>query len=62
MKNLGTWLMHCHIAWHVSQGLGVQFLEAVGQFELPGQPYQTQCANWESYWKTSPWPKEGSGL
>jgi FtsP/CotA-like multicopper oxidase with cupredoxin domain len=27
--NPGAWLMHCHIAWHVSQGLGVQFLERV---------------------------------
>lgn len=25
--NPGAWLMHCHIAWHVSEGLAVQFLE-----------------------------------
>lgn len=26
-NNPGAWLLHCHIAWHVSQGLSVQFLE-----------------------------------
>jgi FtsP/CotA-like multicopper oxidase with cupredoxin domain len=25
--NPGNWLMHCHIAWHVSGGLSVDFLE-----------------------------------
>ncbi|KXS12993.1 hypothetical protein M427DRAFT_81322, partial [Gonapodya prolifera JEL478] len=23
----GSWLMHCYIAWHVSQGLAIQFVE-----------------------------------
>ncbi|EMC98300.1 hypothetical protein BAUCODRAFT_42685, partial [Baudoinia panamericana UAMH 10762] len=27
-NNPGTWLMHCHIAWHISEGLGLQFLES----------------------------------
>lgn len=25
--NPGTWLLHCHIAWHASSGLGMQILE-----------------------------------
>ena len=25
--NPGTWLLHCHIAWHASSGLGLQILE-----------------------------------
>lgn len=25
--NPGTWLLHCHIAWHASSGLGFQVLE-----------------------------------
>lgn len=25
--NAGVWPIHCHIAWHVSQGLFVQFIE-----------------------------------
>ena len=26
--NPGSWLIHCHIAWHASSGLAVQILEA----------------------------------
>jgi hypothetical protein len=25
--NPGAWLFHCHIGWHVSSGLSLQFLE-----------------------------------
>ncbi|TGO13496.1 hypothetical protein BTUL_0068g00030 [Botrytis tulipae] len=25
--NPGAWIMHCHIAWHTSEGLAVQILE-----------------------------------
>ena len=25
--NPGSWLMHCHIAWHASSGLALQVLE-----------------------------------
>lgn len=35
--NPGTWLMHCHIAWHVSEGLAVQFLESKASIPLPAQ-------------------------
>ncbi|KZW01176.1 hypothetical protein EXIGLDRAFT_718938 [Exidia glandulosa HHB12029] len=27
VDNPGTWLFHCHIAWHVSQGLSLQVIE-----------------------------------
>jgi hypothetical protein len=36
-NNPGAWLMHCHIAWHISEGLGVQFLEAKNQIALPDE-------------------------
>ena len=26
--NPGAWLMHCHIGWHVAEGLAVQFIES----------------------------------
>ncbi|CAG8157808.1 unnamed protein product [Penicillium nalgiovense] len=32
--NPGSWLMHCHIAWHTSQSLALQFVEH--QSEIPG--------------------------
>jgi hypothetical protein len=27
INNPGAWLMHCHIAWHASAGLSLQFIE-----------------------------------
>jgi hypothetical protein len=44
--------MHCHIAWHASSGMAVQFVESAGKFErlawdagiLPG--LQDQCDAW----------------
>ena len=31
--NPGIWLMHCHIGWHTSQGLDIQWVER--QNEIP---------------------------
>jgi len=47
--NPGAWLFHCHIDWHLSSGLAVQFIEAplqiqeraVGQFP---SSLDEQCA------------------
>jgi FtsP/CotA-like multicopper oxidase with cupredoxin domain len=61
----GAWLMHCHIAWHISEGLGLQFLEAASQIaNLPvaGDEWSQTCTNWNNYWSSSAWPKFGSGL
>ncbi|KAK7518617.1 putative multicopper oxidase, type 1 [Phyllosticta citriasiana] len=60
--NPGSWLMHCHIANHISEGLGVQFLESKDKIRLPGPDYQRTCANWDKYWATSIYPKTDSGL
>ena len=62
--NPGAWLMHCHIAWHVSEGLAVQFLER--KSEIAGNMDLTQlapqCSAWDNYYATSPFKKEDSGL
>ncbi|GME22696.1 Multicopper oxidase type 1 [Neofusicoccum parvum] len=60
--NPGAWLMHCHIAWHISEGLGVQFLEGKDKINLPGSDWQTTCSNWDKYWDTTVYPKQDSGL
>ncbi|KAK0664932.1 Laccase-3 [Lasiodiplodia hormozganensis] len=61
--NPGSWLMHCHIAWHISQGLGVQFLEAKDQIKGLNDPaWQKTCKNWDAYWKNTIYPKQDSGL
>ena len=31
VNNPGAWLMHCHIAWHASAGLSLQFVEQRGR-------------------------------
>jgi len=57
----GAWLMHCHIAWHVSEGLAVQFLEDAAGITYPDQTaFQTQCNNWDAY--TPYYIKDDSGL
>ncbi|KAK0631038.1 Cupredoxin [Bombardia bombarda] len=63
--NPGCWLMHCHIGWHVAQGLGIQFLER--KSEIAGLMKLNQllpnCEAWRAYQPTSPYlPKLDSGL
>jgi FtsP/CotA-like multicopper oxidase with cupredoxin domain len=60
--NPGAWLMHCHIAWHISEGLGVQFLESKSQINLPGADWDTQCDNWRTYYQNPVYEKYDSGL
>ena len=46
--NPGAWLMHCHIAFHVGNGLGVQFLERKSSITLPAanSEWYNTCQNW----------------
>ena len=56
MNNPGAWLMHCHIAWHASSGLALQFIESgsriLGLMEkakiLP--TFQHLCYDWGKYY------------
>jgi FtsP/CotA-like multicopper oxidase with cupredoxin domain len=57
--NPGMWIMHCHIAWHASQGLSMQFMERMGEIKSTIGDYSTLtegCASWDGYWP------EGSGV
>jgi hypothetical protein len=58
VNNPGTWLIHCHIAWHASSGLALQFIEqprkikgllernkAVGQLG-------DRCEKWSQWYRT----------
>ncbi|KAF2434506.1 hypothetical protein EJ08DRAFT_581930 [Tothia fuscella] len=62
--NPGAWLMHCHIAWHISQGLGVQFLETKDKIAKPAADWQNTCTKWKAYEAAGPHPysKQDSGL
>jgi FtsP/CotA-like multicopper oxidase with cupredoxin domain len=51
--NPGMWIMHCHIAWHASQGLSMQFMERMGEIKTSIGDYSTLtngCAEWDGYW------------
>jgi len=66
-NNPGSWLMHCHIAWHVSHGLSVDFLERVSDFrsglsQSDKNSFNNNCNAWRSFWATAPFPKLDSGL
>ncbi|KAF2020697.1 multicopper oxidase [Aaosphaeria arxii CBS 175.79] len=60
--NPGAWIMHCHIAYHVSDGLAVQFIEGIEQMPLGDEQWQQQCDNWRTYALTAPYPKLDSGV
>ncbi|GKT49106.1 laccase [Colletotrichum spaethianum] len=62
--NPGAWLMHCHIAWHVSMGLSVQFLERKDEIaqEMDLSSIAPTCDAWRKYYPTAQWPKHDSGL
>ena len=66
VDNPGAWLLHCHIAFHISGGLGVQFLERPREIvksigDLGG--LNEGCKAWDAYEAASPGSKQpDSGL
>lgn len=63
--NPGAWLFHCHVAWHVSSGLGVQYLERVQ--DIPGamnlNAITPNCNNWNNYYPAhDPFSQYDSGI
>ena len=59
--NPGAWLFHCHIAWHISEGLGVQFLEAKSSIDIPAD-FTNQCNAWNTYYNHAVYKQDDSGL
>ncbi|EGP88992.1 putative multicopper oxidase, type 1 [Zymoseptoria tritici IPO323] len=60
-NNPGTWLLHCHIAFHIGEGLGMQFIEEAGKIVKP-HGYDETCSSWRAYEKGMYYPKHDSGL
>jgi len=51
--NPGAWLMHCHIAAHSSEGLGLQFVERQDEIMATfTDPFalRNTCDTWRTYW------------
>ncbi|KAF2733177.1 hypothetical protein EJ04DRAFT_277551 [Polyplosphaeria fusca] len=65
--NPGTWVMHCHIAFHASQGLSLQFLEQRGSIKSTIgnlDEFNKGCKEWNEYWVPGnhPYNQTDSGL
>ncbi|KAK2002094.1 multicopper oxidase [Colletotrichum falcatum] len=62
--NPGAWLFHCHIAWHVSQGLSVQFLERKSDIlgTVKVKDMDDMCSQWNSYSKNAQYKQSDSGI
>jgi hypothetical protein len=57
--------MHCHIGWHTSEGLALQFVER--ESEIPDlltstSVLQNTCAAWEDWANTMGIEEEDSGV
>ncbi len=52
LDNPGVWLVHCHIAWHASQGLALEFVETSAEVKLGGwdrNVFDRTCKGWEGW-------------
>lgn len=60
-----TWLMHCHIAWHASQGFALQFVEREGDIAATvGEPalLNDTCTAWDEYVPMQMFEQDDSGI
>jgi len=58
-------MIHCHIGWHASEGLAMQFVERID--EIPGnvgvtQQWDDNCAAWQAYQSEVNPVQEDSGI
>ena len=63
--NPGSWLMHCHIAWHASEGLAWQFVER--ESEITGtltsaETFLDTCKTWDTYYTPEVPQEDDSGI
>ncbi|KAI1310840.1 putative extracellular dihydrogeodin oxidase/laccase [Xylaria venustula] len=62
--NPGVWLMHCHIAWHTSEGLAIQILERESEIAdlLDGDTLNSTCTAWDTYQSDDDVAQDDSGI
>ncbi|KAJ2892353.1 uncharacterized protein MKZ38_009949 [Zalerion maritima] len=64
LDNPGAWLVHCHIAWHASEGLALEFVESQGQIAVgmtDSDIFMDQCDAWAD-WYPDVFVQEDSGI
>jgi hypothetical protein len=58
--------MHCHIAWHASQNLALQFVERESEIGPLIEPVigdiERVCKEWEEYHAESIYRQDDSGI
>lgn len=68
LDNPGIWLLHCHIAWHSSQGFGATILESPALIKSSGaasdwdDDFVKVCNDWNDWYPNSPYHQEDSGV
>lgn len=53
LDNPGTWLFHCHLAWHNSEGLSLQLIERRRDMVFSPDEVDAMtdvCNSWDQYW------------
>ncbi|CZR56712.1 related to laccase precursor [Phialocephala subalpina] len=62
--NPGAWLMHCHIAWHASEGFALQLLERESEMValMDVTSINSTCANWDTYTAEEDIVQDDSGI
>ena len=63
--NPGSWLLHCHIAWHASQGLAMQFVESEYQIAISltdTEIFMDTCKAWDVYTPGEIYLQDDSGI
>ncbi|KAH8879263.1 Cupredoxin, partial [Thozetella sp. PMI_491] len=63
LDNPGTWLVHCHIAWHASQGLALEFVESESAISIAqdsSDMFNNVCASWNTW--SGPFVQDDSGI
>lgn len=63
--NPGSWLVHCHIAWHASQGLAMQFVERESEITVgttDKSAFEDVCTAWDSYAAKEVYEQDDSGI
>lgn len=65
LDNPGSWLLHCHIAWHASEGLAMQFVESESSIALSmndTETFENTCTNWSAYVPNELFSEDDSGI
>ena len=60
----GVWLSHCHIGWHVEEGLALQFVERYNEIAglFDSDAVDATCSAWNDYQSGGAIVQDDSGV